>query len=126
MKAPLGELHRQHEVRLSLPWPPSANNLFVNLGKRRVPSRDYAAWRKEAGWTLQAQRPPKFRGPVAIGIELHAPHARRYDLDNKSKALLDLLVIHEVIPDDNSDRVRELTVKRVDVGAPCTVIVREA
>jgi len=114
------------EVRLALPWPPSTNNLFVNVGNKRVPSRDYTAWRKEAGWTLQAQRPPKFKGAVTIGIELCPAHSRRYDLDNRSKALLDLLVTHNVIADDNADVVREVSVKRVDGGAPCTVIVREA
>lgn len=116
---------KSDELRLSLPWPPSTNHLFINAGGKRVTSKDYAAWQREAGWTLQAQRPGKFRGPVTIDIELcPPPKARRFDLDNRSKALLDLLVKHEVIADDNADLVREVSIKRVETGAPCTVVVR--
>lgn len=114
------------ETRIALPWPPSTNNLFVTVAghKKRVTSPDYAKWQREAGWTLQAQRPPKFTVPVTIGIELCPTHNRRFDLDNRNKAVLDLLVTHGVIADDNSNLVREVSVKRVDNAAPCTVIVR--
>src|SRR6185503_19746699 len=117
------------EARIALPWPPSTNGLFVNArGGRggRFTSKEYAAWQKEAGWTLQAQRPPKFRGPVVVAIELCPPHARRFDLDNRNKAVLDLLVTHQVLPDDHDGFVREVNVRRVQTGAPCTVIVRAA
>ncbi len=113
------------EVRLALPWPPSVNMLYQNVpGRGRVVTREYTAWKREAGWTLQAQRPPKFKGPVAVTVELCPPHARRFDLDNKNKCILDLLVTHQVIADDNADLVREVLVRRVNEGAPCTVIVR--
>jgi crossover junction endodeoxyribonuclease RusA len=99
--------------------------LYLNVrGRGRVPTREYEAWKREAGWTLQAQRPPKFKGRVAISVELCPPHNRRFDLDNRNKCLLDLLVRHGVIPDDNSDIVAEVSVKRVNEGAPCTVVVR--
>jgi Holliday junction resolvase RusA-like endonuclease len=99
--------------------------LYQNVrGKGRVSTREYEAWKREAGWTLQAQRPTKFRGPVTVAVELCPPHNRRFDLDNKNKCLLDLLVRHNVIPDDHSDIVREVNVKRVEQGAPCTIIVR--
>lgn len=115
------------EVRLSLPWPVSVNMQYMNVrGRGRVATREYVAWKREAGWTLQAQRPTKFKGPVTVTIELNPPHKNRFDLDNKNKCLLDLLVTHEVIADDNSDLVREVTVRRVNEGAPCTVTVRAA
>ena len=114
------------EARLSLPWPPSTNALYANVkGKGRIITEEYADWKREAGWTLKAQHPPKFHKPVTIGIELCPPHSRRFDLDNRTKSVLDLLVTHLVIPDDNSELVRSVTVSRVDTGAPCTVIVRE-
>ena len=112
-------------VRIALPWPPSTNNLYFNCGGRgRVPTKEYVAWKREAGWTLAAQRPPKFTRPVTITIELCPPHSRRFDLDNRVKATLDLLTLHLVIPDDNAGFVREVTVKRVDNAAPCVVEVR--
>lgn len=112
------------EARIALPWPPSTNNLFATAGGRRHISKEYADWRREAGWTLQAQRPHKFKGPVEIAIELCAPTNRRFDLDNRMKATLDLLTTHQVITDDNSEIVRGVSVKRVDNAAPCVVTVR--
>lgn len=118
------EAQERKETRIALPWPPSTNNLFVNKGRRRFVSQEYAAWRREAGWTLQAQRPPKFLGQVEIGIELCAPHRRRYDLDNRVKATLDLLTEHRVIRDDSDPWVRAVSVRRVENAAPCVVTVR--
>ena len=113
------------EVRIALPWPPSTNALYVTIaGHKRVRSKEYDDWRREAGWTLQAQRPRKFTGPVAIRIELCPPHSRRFDLDNRTKSTLDLLTTHNVIRDDHSGFVRSLEIARVDNAAPCTVILR--
>ena len=113
------------EVRIALPWPPSTNALYVSIaGHKRVRSKEYDNWRREAGWTLQAQRPPKFTGPVAITIELCSPFNRAFDPDNRCKASLDLLVEHQVIPDDKDTYVRSVTATVVKGGAPCTVTVR--
>lgn len=114
------------ECRIVLNWPPSANNLFATAAgsRKRFRTKEYEDWRREAGWTLQAQRPPKFNKPVTVTIELCPPHARRFDLDNRAKCLLDLLVTHQVVKDDNSDFIRSVTVTRVDNAAPCTVTIR--
>lgn len=116
---------RAGEVRIALPWPCSTNNLFLNLpGRGRVPTKEYAAWRKTAGWELQAQRPMKFTGPVEIVVELCPPTRRAFDPDGKLKAPIDLLVTHQIIPDDSIRYVRSVTAKIVEQGAPCTVSVR--
>lgn len=115
----------QESARIALPWPPSTNALYLNVkGRGRVPTKEYLAWKQEAGWTLAAQRPPKFTRPVTITIELCPPHGRRFDLDNRAKATLDLLTLHLVIPDDHDGFVREINVKRVENAAPCVVEVR--
>jgi Holliday junction resolvase RusA-like endonuclease len=65
------------------------------------------------GWHLQAQRPKKHSGAVSIEIVLGPPSKnRRRDLDNHVKAVLDLLVAHQVLSDDSLDVVRSITVKR--------------
>lgn len=111
-------------VRISLPMPPSSNNMFVNVrGRGRVRSENYRKWSREAGWTLVAQRPPKFKVPVKISVEINPPNGRAFDLDNRKKALLDLLVEHQVIPDDSWRWVRDQRICIVEAGAPCTVIV---
>lgn len=110
--------------RISLPWPPSLNNMFVNVpGKGRIASENYRRWKKEAGWLLLSQKPQRFTGPVRVSVELNPPNRRVFDLDNRNKALLDLLVTHQVVPDDNSKFVRSVSVSVVDGGAPCTVTV---
>lgn len=111
-------------VRISLPWPPSVNGMYLNVkGRGRMKTPAYSKWIVEAGWTIRAQRPRKFTVPVNITIELCPPSRRAFDLDNKNKALLDLLVKHDVIPDDKHQWVRSVLIRIVPEGAPCTVIL---
>lgn len=90
-------------VTLLLPIPPSANGLFANSaagGRHRAEA--YDAWIKEAGWTLQAQRPGRVSGPYSILIEVERGDGRRRrDLGNFEKACSDLLVRHHVVQDDS-------------------------
>lgn len=109
---------------ITLPFPPSTNNLFVNAGKRgRVRSSRYEMWLNEAGWELKSQRPVKHTGPVNVTIALCPFDKRRRDADNGCKAVLDLLVKHQVIPADDNRFVKSVTAKWVDVGAACSVFV---
>lgn len=115
------------EQRFALPWPVSVNAMFTNVpGKGRVKSKAYRQWIIDAGWMLRNFRPRKFEVPVEIVIEVNAPTGRRFDLDNLQKGLLDLLVKHQVIPDDSRRWVRKISIECMDTGAPCTVIVRSA
>lgn len=123
---PTSEVARPRgEARITLSWPPSVNALFLNVpGKGRVRTKEYDRWRGVAGWELKAQRPGKFTEPVEVTVELCPPNKRAFDADNKNKAVMDLLVLHEVIPDDSIRYVRSVTAKIVETGAPCTVVVR--
>lgn len=115
------------EARIALPWPPSTNGLFANVpGRGRVPSAEYASWRKEAGWVLKSQRPPKFGGAITITVELCSPHRQPFDPDNRLKAPIDLIKTYSVIVDDSSKYVRSVTATVVHDAAPCTIIVRSA
>ena len=98
--------------------------MYVNVaGRGRVISENYRKWKNEAGWLLKSQRPARFLGPVRVSVELNPPTKRAFDLDNRNKALLDLLVTHEVIPNDSNKFVRSVSVSQVDTGAPCTIIL---
>lgn len=86
----------------TLPLPPSTNNLFRNVnGKGRVKTDDYKAWQEAAGWALKAQRPTPIAGPVSISISIYRA-SKASDLDNRIKAVLDLIVEHSVIDDDRN------------------------
>lgn len=113
-----------------LPMPPTANNLFATFipkkgGKpRRIISREYKAWRAEAGASLleqwEASDRPIISPPYAVHIDLNLNH--QSDIANREKALVDLLVA--TIPGFPGDqwvnrilivRNREIAAARVEV-----------
>jgi len=105
------------ELVINLPLSPSSNNLFATVGKKRIRTVEYTAWAKEAGYRLNAQRPPLMAGKVALLIEVEEPNtARRTDIGNKEKAVTDLLVSHRVIQGDDQRFVREITMRWADVA----------
>lgn len=99
-------------VMLTLPVPPSANNLFYNTrndGRRpRMKTKTYRVWIKEAGWLLALQRPRPVIGPVAICLDL--PATLRGDIANREKASLDLLVRMKIIEGDSRKIVKRLQI----------------
>lgn len=112
------------EARVALPMPPSTNNMFVNVaGKGRVRSQEYKGWAKAAGWIVKAQRIRKFDVPVTVRIEVNNPRGLGFDIDNRIKAVLDILVSTEVIVDDSAKWVRGIEIKVMDSGAECVVVV---
>lgn len=113
------------ETRVSLPFPPSVNNLFFNVaGRGRVRTKTYITWLIDAGWALKEQKPAKTLGKVAVSVELCAPDKRRRDADNGLKAVLDLLSMHKIIEADDSRYVNEINVSWVPEGDPCCVKIR--
>jgi Holliday junction resolvase RusA-like endonuclease len=99
-------------VVLTLPMCPTTNNLFAGTGKKRVKTYKYEAWEQEAGWELLRQRPPRIKGPVAVTIEVSdLDSSSTWDLCNREKATMDLLVTHGVIQGDNKPIVREFNMR---------------
>lgn len=100
-------------IEIRLPFPPSVNNLYFNVQRRgRVHTPEYLDWQELAGWELRAQRSRlalKIKYPVTVKIDLD--DKRKGDADNRCKAVLDLLVEHQIIVDDSKKYVR-----RVDIG----------
>lgn len=93
-----------------LPWPPSANGMWRALNGRNIISERYRMWREAAGKALGAQGPSPVFGPVKVAIALSPPDARRYDLDNRVKPILELLVASRIIRGSDHMTVREITV----------------
>lgn len=117
-------------IIIRLPFPPSTNGLFRDLGEAqrqkiatgmrrngrhgmpptRVMSSEYRAWRESAQRILMAGQYEQFDRPVDITLELSPADARARDVDNYAKAVLDTLVQAGVIVDDNSRHIRALSV----------------
>jgi crossover junction endodeoxyribonuclease RusA len=111
-------------TEITLPFPPSQNGLFRQHNGARL-SEKYRMWRDMAGLLLISQRPAKIAGPVAISVQLTPPDKRRRDLDNCGfKAVIDLLVSHQIIEADDSTIVRRIEAEWVEDGPGCVVTVR--
>ena len=105
----------QSSTVLTLPLPPSSNHLFAGKS-HRYRSPEYDAWRTDAGWELARQRPPHIVGRVSILIEVAEPKTKRaQDVDNRTKALIDLLVTHGIIQGDDQRYVRRVTAEWSDL-----------
>lgn len=64
-------------------------------------SAKYSAWRERAAEAISAVwRGSVILGPVSVEIRLYGDSRRRWDIDNRSKAVLDLLEGMAVIGDD--------------------------
>lgn len=87
--------------------PPSVNKLFANVsGKGRVKTKDYAQWIRATGWEVKAQGKPPVLGKVIVDITIRRMSVRA-DIDNRIKAILDLLVsVHMIDDDQHVEEVR--------------------
>lgn len=109
-----------------IPWPPTVNTMFGLHGHRRFVSKKYREWKDSASEHLMQQRPEKVDGPVDIFLRLKAPTKRKWDIDNRVKPILDLLVTHQIIEDDNALIVRRIDVRVEDNDAPGAHVTLEA
>lgn len=95
-------------ITLTLPIPPSVNDLFDGgrKTKRRFKSDRYKAWEDEADGCLYQQKCSatfqQMSLPVigAYVVEINLPEMMRGDIDNRSKAVIDFLASRGVTPDD--------------------------
>jgi len=87
-------------IRFILPLPPSVNKLYANVGKRRIKTKPYESWIKEAGMCLIEQRVKRITKRCILHYGFEHPDNRRRDESNMVKALTDLLVSHGILEDD--------------------------
>jgi Holliday junction resolvase RusA-like endonuclease len=113
-----------YHIVITLLMPPTTNNLFAGVGRRRVKSPAYVAWEKTAGWSLVTQKPRRIKGPVSVLIEVsERESANNWDLCNREKAAMDLLVTHGVIEGDHRPIVRDFAMRWADIdGIRITIV----
>jgi len=110
-----------------LPWPPSVNQYWRAVSGRNILSAKARAWKKLAEQSLMLSRPAPVYGPAIVIIHLFPPTKRKYDIDNRVKAILDLLVKCGILQEDDNEHVVQLIVKHIAVcpdnsGAKVTVM----
>ena len=111
-------------IRVELIIPPSLNNAYATLpNKRRIPSKDHAAWKARAGWMLNASRCKPIPGRYTFTILV--PWDMLGDVSNRIKLAEDLFVEMRLTEDDS--KAVSVTCRRdktVEHGM-CIVEVRE-
>lgn len=66
------------------------------------------------------QRPPKLEGRHRVEIKID--QRRQGDADNRTKCVLDLLVLHKIIPGDQKKYVKGVSIDWEDIDE-CLVIL---
>ena len=98
-------------IELSLPFPPSANQHWLNAVRKMKSGRHFTARRlspeavafraEVAAIVREGHRvPPRLEGRLVLTVLVQPPDHRRRDLDNLAKELGDALVLAGVLRDD--------------------------
>ena len=124
LEATVNRYERQGQI-LNLPYPPSVNSYYRNLGTKVLISAKGRKYRKDVAHAIvlgngKAMTP----GRYAVTVTLHRKDKRIFDIDNTSKALLDSLTHAGVWEDDSL--VDDLRLIRGEVRKPggCVVEIR--
>lgn len=75
---------------LVLPYPPSGNRYWRHVGSRVLVSAEARAYKARVGWICMGKKLRPLQGPVVVTVAVYRP-AKRGDLDNTLKVLLDSL-----------------------------------
>ena len=94
-------------VSFELPWPPSVNRYYRHVGPRVLISREGRRYRMMCVSRLGGVF-PKLEGKVKLTGEFYPPDARKRDLDNVLKCMIDSLVHAGLMRDDSQ-------IKHIDV-----------
>ena len=120
-----------------VPFPPSSNTYYrsIKVGNscRVVMSKKGREYKKTVAEIIEQMRieDSGFKNsiPVAVrlsvSVVLNAPTRRKYDLDNRTKALLDALEDAGVYLDD--EQIDSLSIRRGEIqkGGCAVVVIRE-
>ena len=106
--------------------PPTVNHMHINARGRRFRTKeckDYQDYVIDKIIQCRGREYP-FWGRVALTLKFTASDKRRWDIDNRVKALQDCLTIAGVIKDDS--QIDKLTVRRLYGEKAKTELILEA
>ena len=110
-------------ISLTLPWPPTVNTYYRNVGGMMKISEKGRAYRKAVADQVMIQRGAKgLTDRLNVTIVAHVPDKRKRDLDNLFKAILDSLTHAGVWADDS--QIDELSISRAPIGGMVNVKIK--
>jgi Holliday junction resolvase RusA-like endonuclease len=116
---------KSSRITLDLSLPPSVNRLWKVSNGKLYRSPQYMQWLKTAGVELISQKPKlpckAISGPYSMILRLKLGGAS--DLDNRIKAVSDLLQAHQIIQNDNLCR-KLLVLWDENLPVACRVTIR--
>lgn len=87
---------------ITLPWPPSVNQMWRMFRNRWLISKVGREYRKAVAEQIQIQNAAKeLKGALRVSITAYRPDNRKRDLDNLYKGILDSLTHAKVWEDDS-------------------------
>lgn len=92
------------ELSFVLPFPPSANRYYRNIGYRTLLSRDGRRYRETVGVLLAGRVRQPLAIPLQAELHLYPPDRRRRDWDNFQKGVWDALQHAGIYLDDSQVR----------------------
>ncbi len=102
-------------ITIILPFPPTLNHSSMPDGRGgRYLTDGHRSFRTDVAWQVAKQRLGRIDGRLAIRIDLYPSDNRRWDIDNRAKAVLDALQHAGVFKDDSA--VDDLHITRQIAG----------
>ena len=93
--------------------PPTVNHMYINARARRFRTDECIAYQDYVlgalSWLWPSKEP--YSGRVALSLVFTAPNKRRWDIDNRVKAIQDCLARAGIIKDDT--QIDKLEAERV-------------
>ena len=90
-------------IGFEIPFPPSVNHMYAQVGTRKVLTKEYRAFIQEVGLMWKVAKPKNWSkdGRFGLIVELTYNNKRRNDVDNRVKATQDALTRAGVWLDDS-------------------------
>ncbi len=116
------EVPARKPYRIELPWPPSVNTYWRNVGPRVLISRKGREYRTAVQVAvLVAGGRRNMTGRLSLTMAATPPDKRKRDLDNICKGVLDSLALAGVYEDDS--QIDELIVRRLKPSKPGRLVI---
>ena len=112
-------------IELNLPYPPSVNHYWGQMGNRRFVGKAGVLFRQEVKIMALKRTQSLYNERLSVKVYLHPPDKRKRDIDNVLKSLLDAMEHANVY--ENDSQIDKLCITRMEVaaGGYCEVTISQ-